>query len=319
MMMFNKKLIASAVTSVALAGMGFVTTQVAPQAATQEVHADAWVNDYISKNNIKPVGIENREGTFNQWFGYENGVGKPEGVLIHETATPNATAENEVSYFNNHWKKLSTYVHAFIDGNKIINIKNTNYGVWGAGYTANQKYIQVELCNVNTADQFARSISNDAYYTAAKLIQYNLPFVPNKTVVTHKQAASWWHDTNHTDPDGYLARWGYDMNQFNDLVGKYYNNLKDHGTTDDQNGQTTQPSTPDPNKHVGSVNVNNPDSFASPLVSFNGDTMKDVVNRGLGNNTPWYTDQQKQHDGHTYYRVSTNEWVSDQYATFTAE
>lgn len=316
--MFSKKrFIAGAITSVALAGVGFVSTQIT-QAATEEVQASAWVNDYISTNNIKPVGIENREGTFNQWSGYRNGVGRPEGVMIHETATPNATAENEVAYFNNNWKKVQTFVHAFVDGNKIINIKNTNYSVWGAGPAANTRYIQVELCRVNTADQFARSISNDAYYTASKLLQYGLPFAPDKTVVTHRQAANWWHETNHTDPDGYLAKWGYDMNQFNDLVGKYYSNLKDHGTVDDK----VQVQTPQPNqtlnKHEGSVTVFNHDGSVVPLYSFEEDGSTKESNRGLANKTPWYTDQQRQHDGHTFYRVSTNEWVEDTYSQFVA-
>lgn len=317
-MFVMKKFIASAITSVALVGVGFVSTQIIPQSTAQEVQASEWVNSYIQSQNIKPVSIENRGGTFNRFFGYAHGVGKPEGVLIHDTATPGATAENEVAYFNRSWKTNQTYVHAFVDGNKIINIHDTNYGVWGAGPTANSKFIQVELCNVSTNDQFARSISNDAYYVASKLIEYNLPFIPNQTVVTHRQAAERWHDTNHRDPDGYLAKWNYDMNQFHQLIGLYYNNLKNAGSVDG-NGQVTSPQTvlPDPSKHEGTLLVERPGSFMVPLVAFKQDGTTEPSNRGLANKTPWYTDQDRMYQGHKYYRVSVNEWVEDTHAQFT--
>lgn len=317
--MFSKKrIIVSAVASIAFAGVGAFSTQFGTT-AIQEVQASTWVNQYITNNNIKPVGIENREGTFNRWSGYRNGVGRPEGVMIHETATPNATAEAEVSYFNRNWPVLQTYVHAFVDANKIINIKNTDFLVWGAGPNANQRYIQVELCNVNTPDQFARSISNDAFYTASKLIQYGLPFVPDKTVVTHRQATNWWHDTTHVDPDGYLAKWGYDMGQFNELVGKYYNNLKSSGSVDGATApQPELPSDGSVVKREGKVTVTNPHSFAVPLVAFREDGSTTDSNRGLAKESGWYTDQQRSFDGHVYYRVSTNEWVQDSYSSFVA-
>jgi N-acetylmuramoyl-L-alanine amidase len=55
------------------------------------------------QNQFQPATIQNREGTFSYWDGYENGVGKPEGVVVHETATPYASAEDEVTYFNREW------------------------------------------------------------------------------------------------------------------------------------------------------------------------------------------------------------------------
>lgn len=275
------------------------------------VKADT-INSYILGNKIQPAEIQYREGTFDQWFGYENGVGKPEGVVVHETADPNATAENEVSYFNREWPSLQTYVHAFVDNNEIINIHSADYGVWGAGHTANYKFIQVELCEVHDYDAFARSLSNDAFYIAKRLIQYNLPDIPGQTVVSHHQVSNTYGETNHTDPDGYFAKWGYDMNQFNDLISYYYNNLKDSGTLygnpDNNNGGNENKAT--------SLSVKNDNAIFVPLVAFDQSNNKtDVKNRGLANNTPWQYDQQKDFDGHTYYRVSTNEWVMDSYVT----
>lgn len=304
---------ASVATTVALTGAGFMTVgQVVPQLAIQQnVKAASAINDYINNNNIKPVSIQYEQGTFNKWFGYDNGVGKPEGVVVHETATPGATARNEVTYFNREWSNMYSYVHAFVDNNEIINIHSTDYGVWGAGPTANGKYIQIELCEVNTTDAFARSVSNDAYYIASKLLQYNLPFTPGTTVLSHNDVSHRYGDTNHTDPVGYFAAWGYSMDQFYDLIGQYYNSLKDDGSVTNGGGDNTNTGNTNNND---TINVNNTDGYYVPIVSFDSNgTASPVKNRALSNKSSWYTDKTKQYDGHTYHRVATNEWVSDQY------
>lgn len=320
-MFSNKKMIASFATAVALTGVGFVaTTQVAPQTfAQQEVKADSWINNYIQEQGIQPVSIQYREGTFNKWIPYENGVGKPEGVVVHETATPGATAEDEVSYFNNNWPTIQTYVHAFVDSSEIINIHSADYAVWGAGPTDNSKYIQVELCEASTVDGFARSVANDAYYVASKLKQYGLPVEYGKTVLSHDQTSQMYGETTHTDPTGYFAKWNYGMDQFVALVNTYYNQLNGTGSNTNSGSNTTNNGGVSANSSEGTVTVNNSSSFMAPLVGFNSDGSTTKSNRGLANNTGWYTDQSKTYNGHTYYRVSTNEWVIDTYATFTAK
>ncbi len=313
-MVSNKKFMISLATAATLAGAGYVTAQnVVPNVGIQTVQASA-INDYIANNNIQPVSIQYEQGTFNNWFGYENGVGKPEGVVVHETATPGATARNEVTYFNREWSNMYSYVHAFVDNNEIINIHSTDYGVWGAGPTANAKYVQVELCEVSSTDQFARSISNDAYYIAKKLIQYNLPFTPGTTVLSHNDVSQRYGDTNHTDPVGYFASWGYSMDQFYELIGNYYNNLKANGSVTNGGGNSTSPDNGNGTNTENTINVNNPNGSYVPIVAFQDDgSVKTVTNRALMNNTPWYTDKTRESDGVTYRRVATNEWVSTAY------
>ncbi len=264
------------------------------------IKAASKINDYIISNKIKPASIQNQEGTFNKWNGYRNGVGHPEGIVVHETSEANVTAQQFTDRFNANWPKLETYVHAFVDNNEILNIHNTDYTVWGAGPTANARYIQVELCRVNSYDAFARSLSNDAYYIASKLIQYNLPDIPGQTVISHAQASNTWHETTHQDPVYYFSTWGYDMDQFNDLIKTYYNNLKTYG---DVNGQ---------NDHV--IKVRNKNDDFVPLVGINTDNqIVPIEGRALANDSIWYTDQSKTVSGVTYHRVSTHEWVSDTY------
>lgn len=278
-----------------------------------EVVQAGTVNDYIISNRIQPVKIQNKEGTFSHWTPYEHGVGKPEGVVIHETADDHATANaaNEAAYFNNNWPKISAYVHAFVDNNEIINIHNTDYGVWGAGATANAKYIQVELCHTHDYDSFARSIANDAYYVASKLIQYNLPDKPEVTIVSHDQVSKMYHETDHTDPVGYFNNWGYSMYQLYDMIGYYYNNLKTTGDVYGANG--AKPTNPVTNS-ANTIKVNNTAGNFVPIVAFNNDgTTKRVMNRALANNSAWYTDQVKTSEGVVYHRVATNEWVAATY------
>ncbi|WP_201307445.1 peptidoglycan recognition protein family protein [Companilactobacillus farciminis] len=274
---------------------------------TQDASAQT-VNDYIISNQIKPAAIQNREGTFSEWFPYENGVGKPEGVVIHETADNNATAEDEVRFFNNNWPRIEAYVHAFVDNNEIINIHNTDYGVWGAGPTANGKFIQVELCRTHDYDSFARSIANDAYYTASKLLQYNIPDKPWETIVSHNQVSLTYHETNHSDPTGYFSNWGYSMNLLYDMIGYYYNNLKTTGSAYGINAATQEAINPN-----STIKVNNKNGSYVPLVAFNNNQMTKIRNRALANHTAWYTDQTKDVNGTTYRRVATNEWVSASY------
>jgi len=279
------------------------------------------VNDYIISNKIQPAAIQNREGTFNDWTPYENGVGKPEGIVIHETADDHAsaTAENEAAYFNNNWNLIESYVHAFVDNNEIINIHNTDYGVWGAGPTANAKYVQVELCHTHDGDAFARSIANDAFYAASKLIQYKLPDTPGVTVVSHDQVSRMYHETDHTDPVGYFQQWGYSMNEMNDMIGYYYNNLKSTGSVYGGNGTnspaTTSPATTKPATNSGNtINVKNDKGSFVPLMAFNNDgSVSEVRNRALANHTPWYSDKTRDYGGVTYHRVATNEWVAASY------
>lgn len=116
-------------------------------------------------------------------------------------------------------------------------------------------------------------------------------------------------ETNHADPDSYFATWGYDMNQFNELISMYYNNLKNTGNV--YGGATTTPATPD-NDHT--IRVNNPNGDYVPLVNIKSDgTIEKIRNRALANNTPWYTDKSKTIDGVTYRRVATTEWVAETY------
>lgn len=65
------------------------------------------------------------------------------------------------------------------------------------------------------------------------------------------------------------------------------------------------------------IKSHNNEGSVVPLVGFKDDGTTFEGNRGLLNDTLWITDQTREYQGHKYYRVSTNEWIQDTYATFT--
>lgn len=165
---------------------------------------------------------------------YRNG--KPEGIVIHETNDPGASAEQEALYFNRDWDKMYAYVHAFVDSKTVMQMMTTDYGVWGAGPMANDRFVQVELCEESNRNDFAKSINNDAIYAARILHRYNL--TPTNathdgkgTVWSHLAVSKFLGGTDHGDPDGYFAKWGYSMDDFFDLI-KYYYDLQGAKTSD---------------------------------------------------------------------------------------
>ena len=126
-------------------------------------------------------------------FSYGTSNHQPNGIVIHETATPDATAWDEAQYFNNNWASSETYVHAIVDDKHVIQLMSPKLGVWGAGPVANSRFIQVELAEVNTSDKFAKSVNNDAIYIAGLLHQYNLKPI-RATSQNASTATIWTHN-----------------------------------------------------------------------------------------------------------------------------
>ncbi|MCG3418019.1 N-acetylmuramoyl-L-alanine amidase family protein [Oceanobacillus jordanicus] len=184
------------------------------------------VNNYIE--NIVVPKVEYDYKDFFTKFNYRNGYGKVEGVVAHETANDNSTIESEISYMSkNH---LNAFVHAFIDHNRIIEIHPLEYGAWGAGRYANQRFVHVELVRVNTFDQFARSINNYANYIANIQYKYNLGITDAESsgkgsLWSHKAVSVHLGGTTHVDPHGYFSRYGYNWSQFVSLVTEKHNKL----------------------------------------------------------------------------------------------
>ena len=191
------------------------------------------VNSYIFKHGIGHANISYQNaipavtGTYS---GTNNG--KPNMVVVHETADPHTSIQGEINFEHTHYN--NAFVHAFVDANNIIQISPTEHEAWGAAYPANGRAVQFEQVEVYGGSNFARELVNAAYYTAYNMHKYGLtPSLAQSngsgTLWSHHNVSQYLGGTDHVDPDGYWnnrARayfgTGYNMNDFLQLVNYEY-------------------------------------------------------------------------------------------------
>lgn len=200
-------------------------------ANAESINSLAKKNSYVGVSYLYKI-LAAQDITYNKFYTQNKIIyrdhGKPEGIVVHETADPGATAYDEAIYFNREWMNMYAYVHAFIDKGTVIQMMTPDYGVWGAGPMANDRFVQVELCEEDNKEDFVKSVNNDAIWCANILHRYNLkPSNATKTgqgtIWSHAAVSKFLGGTDHGDPDGYFAKWGYSMDQFYDLIKYYYN------------------------------------------------------------------------------------------------
>ncbi|WP_106496119.1 S-layer homology domain-containing protein [Lentibacillus sp. Marseille-P4043] len=202
-----------------------------PKATLKLAYPD--VNDYIQSKNLSVARVELDHKSEFPKFSYRFGYGRVEGVVAHETANNSSTLTGEINHMTNNYN--NAFVHAFVDDSRIIEIHPTNYAAWGAGRFANERFVHVELVRVHSFEEFASSINNYASYIASLLYKYNLGVIDAErtglgTLWSHKAVSIHLGGTTHVDPHGYFARWGYNWDDFVQLVKLKYN---DYVTTPD--------------------------------------------------------------------------------------
>ena len=163
---------------------------------------------------------------------------KPIGIVVHETATPGATAEREYQYFNSADRGASA--HAFVDGEDVIQTIPYDEVAWHAGPTANSRYIGIELCRPSGHDpeKFGRVWNNAVSLFADLFREHGFGEVkvlrskisPGRVcasksrevtvdnLLSHAEVSSRWRESDHTDPVGYFAEYGKTVNEFRDAV-----------------------------------------------------------------------------------------------------
>ncbi|UBH13843.1 glucosaminidase domain-containing protein [Macrococcus armenti] len=286
----------------------FNTNQV--RTLTAKSPSNMSVNEYIKYKNYKAPQYETRYFKDAPQIAYRKGVGKPEGIVAHETANPNSTIEGEISYMSRNIN--NAFVHAFVDDNNIIETANTDYLSWGAGGVANPRYINVELVRVYGKDRFSKSVNNLADYLATNLIYYNLP-VDNAhndgrgTVWSHKAVSNFLGGTDHTDPVGWFAENNYTFDEFYSLVQEKYN-YKLNGTKPTP-PVTTQPTPPKQAQTIkGTVKTASTQMMArvnkpTAQVYSSVDSAKGV-NAGQKSGQSYYVNKKATLNGNTYYALT---------------
>ncbi|MBU5286497.1 N-acetylmuramoyl-L-alanine amidase, partial [Weissella confusa] len=226
---FKNKVLVGAGSTLAVFGLGTLSV-FSPQISANGV------NDYIfSKNYQKKTTVNNIQW----WLNHRDDAnmsyryGKPEGVLVHETANSGDKLDsnaiwNEINYMLNH--SDSAFVHSFVDSNQAIEIADSGYLSWGAGAMGNARFIQTEQVQVEGKDAFAEELFNLAVLQASYLKKYNLSPSLGGTVWSHSMVSHQLGGTNHSDPDGYWADMAarffgttYTMNDYEYLLEQIYN------------------------------------------------------------------------------------------------
>jgi N-acetylmuramoyl-L-alanine amidase len=147
--------------------------------------------------------------------------GKPEGVVAHSTATPEAPALNVQKFESRTWSK--GFVHFAVDWNEIIQIADTKFIGYGAGKIANQRFIHVELCETKDASKFKKSYEKYVWLLA-KLLKDNKLSI--NELWTHEDVSLKLGGTDHVDPVSYLKSHGISIAQLKKDVSKEMNSGK---------------------------------------------------------------------------------------------
>lgn len=138
-----------------------------------------------------------------------------------------------------------------------------------------------------------------------------------------------WYTTEHgwqwSSSYTFSGSYGnFDVSELYDSFFTSYQSPTGSTTSTDTSSSSNDTSSSDNNAETNSgtntgsgvITVENSNGTYVPLVALQDDgSMKTVSNRALGQNSAWKTDQTKEVNGITYYRVATNEWVAADYIT----
>jgi len=131
---------------------------------------------------------------------------RPQGFVIHSTATPGATAQNEFNYFNSQHRAASA--HYFVDWTEIIRAIPENEVAWHAGYTANHRFLSVEMSEPREHEpqKFQEVWKRTLWLVAEACVRYGWT---TSNVLSHRDISLTYRETKHTDPVDYLKAYGY--------------------------------------------------------------------------------------------------------------
>ncbi|MFA7744137.1 N-acetylmuramoyl-L-alanine amidase [Salinicoccus roseus] len=220
------------------------------------------INNYIKQNNFKAPRITYNHIAGLPKYSYRNGVGKPEGVVLHETANNSSTIHGEINWMSRNYN--NAFVHAFVDKDNIIQVADTDHLAWGAGPNANPRFMHVELVRHDNKHDFAKSINNYTDYIANLLYKYKLPVDSAEadakgTLWSHNAISTHLGGTNHIDPYTYFSNFGYSYGDVEKLIEEKYMDLYNKKTTP----KVTMPVSTEDAKYVGRIYNSNKGLYES--------------------------------------------------------
>ena len=146
-------------------------------------------------------------------------------IILHEVGTESSAINNAI-YMKRAWSTNQAYTQFIVgDGGKVYKVGEDGYVSWGAGSYANANSpVQIELARTFNPEQFKQDYA--AYVNLARdyALKYGIPLTLDAgNMYTSGIKSHLWVTQNvwgdHTDPYGYLARFGVTKAQLaHDLV-----------------------------------------------------------------------------------------------------
>lgn len=156
-------------------------------------------------------------------------AGKPTWAVVHSSGNPNASLESEIAYMTRN--QDSAFTQAWCGHDKIVEIASTDYRAWGAGKTANQYAVQIEVTEDKrlTKAQKLQAIDREAFWVAVQCAYYGISL---DKVYSHADISRMYpQDTDHTDPIAFFNSVGVSWSAFKVQIKKYYDVLVAGGDT----------------------------------------------------------------------------------------
>ncbi|MGM8034934.1 peptidoglycan recognition protein family protein [Listeria monocytogenes] len=175
-------------------------------------------------------------------------------VVAHETANDNATIDNEASYMSRNWQ--NAFVTHFVGGGgRVIQVAETGFVSWGAGSKANgYAFAQIELCRTKDKATFLKDYVVYCQLLVDLAKKADIPVTldsgsksSDKGIKSHDWVTKKLGGTTHSDPYGYLAKWGISKAQF----AKDLSSAAKNGTISKPAKPASKPSSP--SKNLGLV------------------------------------------------------------------
>jgi len=148
----------------------------------------------------------------------------PKGFVIHATASSGGTAQVFYNYFNSADRQSS--VHYVADWIEIVQLIPENEVAWHAGYTANHRYLSIEMCEPKGTnyDQFREVWDRTVLLVADACVRYG--WNVNDNIFSHYDISVTYNETDHVDPIGYLAKYGRTWDQLLEAIDNKIREIK---------------------------------------------------------------------------------------------
>src|SRR2546421_2070012 len=127
---------------------------------------------------------------------------KPVGLVLHSTATPEATARNERDFFERSTGASQVSVHIVVDWIEALVVVPINEVAYHVGPNGNRNFIGMELCESADPAKFQAAFARwiEAARTLFDLFAWP---VDDQHLWSHQRVSQVFKGTDHQDPIPY--------------------------------------------------------------------------------------------------------------------